>query len=559
MSLRMLRSPMPLLAKELTEQAARKRTYVLRVIYAALLFLIFAMMMVERLRWAGRDPYAVLGCGGHLFQVLVVLQFTGIFIFLPGMMSSVITSEKERDSLALLLLTDLGPWEILLQKYLGRLIPMFTFLLLSLPLLATAYAFGGITRDDITSSVYLLFLCALQVGALSVAISAWSRTTTGAFLGSYLMGGAFYLIAPLAVFLVAISTHNFRGAEEAWENSWVLFPPYLLFGTRPLTFEAVLGRSIPILVSIGVFLILARTFIRRRAFLAPKNRLLSIFRRQDRFWHRLNRFVGGVVLVREKQQLPGDDPVQWRELTKRPLGQFSHLIRLILIIEIPLVMLASIMLVTAEHGSRSEEMSVILMFLWGIAALVVTVKSAGALSGERTQQTLEILLTTPLASADIVKQKMSGSRRMILVMLVPFLTVFALQAWISRGMRLSPYYGYGYRYREELGPLSYLVFSTATVLVYLFLFGWFANWIALRSRTRARAIVGTLIGLVLWLFLPIFAVGLVAVFTDTNPSRGLSWLMLLSPMFIVPVLEFGSAGIFRFGGEDVPTMVPAMV
>ena len=47
---------LPLLAKELIEQAARKRTYVVRVLYAALLFFVAFLAFYETLS-AGLDPY----------------------------------------------------------------------------------------------------------------------------------------------------------------------------------------------------------------------------------------------------------------------------------------------------------------------------------------------------------------------------------------------------------------------------------------------------------------------------------------------------------------------
>ena len=123
----------------------------------------------------------------------MILQFGAVFAFLPAMMSGVLTYEKERDSLALLFLTDLRPWEIILQKYLGRLIPMLTFLLLSMPLTALAYSLGGITLDDLIRSGYMVLLACLQVGAFSLMCSAWCRTSLSAFLCAYLGCGLFYL------------------------------------------------------------------------------------------------------------------------------------------------------------------------------------------------------------------------------------------------------------------------------------------------------------------------------------------------------------------------------
>ena len=53
-----------------------------------------------------RSWWLLLGLGLGLFEFLMALQFLGIYLFGPAMMSRVITSEKERNSLGLLLLTD---------------------------------------------------------------------------------------------------------------------------------------------------------------------------------------------------------------------------------------------------------------------------------------------------------------------------------------------------------------------------------------------------------------------------------------------------------------------
>ena len=178
---------LPLLAKELTEAAARRRTYVLRVVYGALLFAVFAAL-APRWLWRGSyDPLSVMGAGREMFESILMLQFIGIALFLPAMMCGRIAEEKERDSLVLLFLTDLRPWSIVLQKYLGGLVPMLSFLLLAMPLAAIAYAFGGVTTDMLATGLYALLLTCLQIGALALMCSAWCRTTVSALLSTYLL------------------------------------------------------------------------------------------------------------------------------------------------------------------------------------------------------------------------------------------------------------------------------------------------------------------------------------------------------------------------------------
>src|SRR5579872_1525061 len=105
MTSRLAKFGLPLLGKELLEQAARKRTYVIRVVYASLLFFVCFMMFYNTLRIGRASPFAVLGRGRQLFEVLVGMQFAGIYLFMPAMTCSVITHEKERASLQLLFQT----------------------------------------------------------------------------------------------------------------------------------------------------------------------------------------------------------------------------------------------------------------------------------------------------------------------------------------------------------------------------------------------------------------------------------------------------------------------
>src|SRR4030095_366931 len=169
----------PLLARELTERAAQRRTYVVRVIYAMLLF---APFVAAYINFAKGSNVSASGLGRQLFVVLTWFQFGGIYLLLPMLMCGAITREKERDSLSLLLLTRLTPGEIILQKYFGGLVPMFSFLLLSLPRAALAYGMGGLGLRDLAFGGFLLLLAALQTAAVALLASVWCRSTAGAIL-----------------------------------------------------------------------------------------------------------------------------------------------------------------------------------------------------------------------------------------------------------------------------------------------------------------------------------------------------------------------------------------
>ena len=138
-----------------------------------------------------------LGGGRDIFRQLVELQFWLILIFLPATASGALTIEKERDSLALLLLTTMPPWSILLQKYLSRLMPMLSFLLLSFPLMAVAYSYGGVDADELIGSIVLLLLFAAEVCAMAIMCSARCATTPESLMLTYGVLLLLYQIPPL--------------------------------------------------------------------------------------------------------------------------------------------------------------------------------------------------------------------------------------------------------------------------------------------------------------------------------------------------------------------------
>src|SRR5678815_1687596 len=97
---------LPLVAKELTEIAARRRTYITRVVYALLLITFFLAINHSTFRFMSLSPLYAMGMGRAMFEVLVMLQLVGICLFLPAFAAGLITQEKERDSRALLFLTE---------------------------------------------------------------------------------------------------------------------------------------------------------------------------------------------------------------------------------------------------------------------------------------------------------------------------------------------------------------------------------------------------------------------------------------------------------------------
>ena len=435
---------LPLLAKELTEIAARRRTYTTRVVYAVLLYAGFALINRSLFQNMGVQEFRSLGVGRQMFDALMVLQIFGIYLFLPAMAAGQITQEKERDSLVLLFLTELTPWQMLLQKYAGALIAIFSFLLIGMPLAALCYACGGLSPMTLFTGVYVLFLTSLQVAAFALMCSAFARTTVAAFVATYI--GQVVLFFGLGMFGELLN--RWLPGNNYPEKMLQVFPAYprtllrenalssyvamaQLFKRTSSTASLVLLRSLPSLGATALFLLLARFFFVRRAFAPARNRLLALFRRVDAFMQRANRRIGGVTFLRRDRALPGDDPIAWRELTRTALGRPHYLARVLLALEIPTLVLG---MCAVLDGPHSDALSSIAAVLGALAVLALSAFSANAFVSERVNQTLEVLLTTPLRAADIVRQKARMLSRFAWVLAVPVGSVFAMSWWIRWDM-----------------------------------------------------------------------------------------------------------------------------
>jgi hypothetical protein len=438
-----------------------------------------------------------------------------------------------------LFLTRLGPWTILFEKLLSRVVPMLGFLLLSLPLLAFAYTLGGVSLETLGAGVWMLLLAMIQMGTLALACSAWFRSTGGAFIWTYLFSLALFF-GPGLCWLIVFSVTGMGvgdlvahtgGDPFAWLPA-LLFPffgPYWCFGFFPTgisSWQLMTHTFLVFAVSAG-FLVAARVALVRRAFLPPQDVVLNVFRILDRIFLRLNDnpLTRGFVFIGDTASLPADEPVAWRETAKRSLGKAQYLLRVLIAVEIPVAAFCALVVTAAE---TADPLGPLLMLVWIVALLMISSQAASLVAGERTRQTLDVLCSTPLTGREIVRQKFQSVRRLMALLLVPFLTVHFFECVMR------------WRITAQGVPFDLPVYVACALLslaVYLPLCAWLAFLIGLSAKTHARAIIGSMGAALGWCVVPLVFV--ILPLTILFPGNGrqdplfVQFAELLSPVTIV--------------------------
>jgi len=502
------RLSLPLFVKELTEAAARRRTYVVRTVYAGTLFLL-AILFARDVLFPEGDAFTVLGRGGELYAIVMLIQFGGIYLFLPALTAAAITAEKERNTLGLLFLTKLSPTKIVLEKYLGRVFPMLCLTLLSLPLLGVAYTLGGLEFSLLFEGVVRLAATILMIGAIGIACSAWCRTTAGAFISTYgvllmLFPGLPFVAEELGLFRVysgglaqsiAQAGVAIKLLSEEQAAIMAFFGPYPVIrwlettqrqygGMVPTAFLihsplVALWQATPLLLPTVAGLVTARLVLVPRAEVKPKRYFARAFASLDRWFRDLNdRYAKGIEVIKTRGGLPDYAPVAWRETTKTTLGSFRYLMRMLLIIEVP-VLFIGLLGAGSSDNFGSGLLSLIAALLWGGSALLVAAKAAGLFPGERARQSLDVLLSTPMPTRQILREKLAGVWRLILVAAVPMMTTWGLIAYLR--------YSVGGNFSER--GVLFLALAASITVTHLALTAYLALLVGLRVPTQSRAVL----------------------------------------------------------------------
>lgn len=534
----------PMLTKELQEQAQQRRTYAIRFLYCLVLYLVVMYAFLPEL-FAVRDPMEQLGRGKDLFELMSSIQYWMILIFMPIIASGSIAHEKERNTLQLVLLTRLTPWNIVFEKFLSRVLTMFGFLLMALPILAVAYALGGVTASQVWTAFLTQVCLTLIVGAVSMACSAYSATAFGALLSSYLF---LTPIAGCCSFLLIEMTLGSRAwgpvRNVGFQGQWIL--------------EAFL-RCLPSLIVTSVILGYATNVLFERATVQPSHPLLRLFRWLDRAFHQINQnpVTRGTVVIRSVSTLPEMDGVAWRERTHSLAGSPTHLMRLFSLMMIPLSVVLFVAM-TEPHAVQGS-LGPIVVGMWTGALLLVFATSTPLILKEWNRQTLEVLLSVPISTEEILEQKRAGVRRLIDLFQVVLWLVLSFHIYLTHS--------------DETWYFDFLILFTAGASLWLQLatVSWLGMLLGGWQRHLVRAMALGIIGVVLlWWVLPNLLVTHYVwpvvewwhiVFYEESPKEaGWEWVggaleIILSPLWI---LHFGGnyAPVWRNLIDQMPWALP---
>jgi ABC-type transport system involved in multi-copper enzyme maturation permease subunit len=494
----------PVFFKEITQVANQERTYASRTLYLLGLFALLGFVWVLKgSEFSGRNVSTThaAGFGRSMFLLLIWSEFCVAAIFTPALTANLLTGEKKADTLGLLMITRLSPWNIVQDKGLSRIAFVFHFILVSIPFLFICLMFGGVTTFHIAGS----FGCILSMVFLALGAAIFCSTMLSSYFAALLLSygillaylvlvpavmGIFFFplfassggFNPVAMMilgvnpvlcLVAVLDPSAWGGQQAYTYSWIFS-----LGICFALYIFAVHMSAKLLPSVEARRM--RVPIRRRA-------RRSEIQRQKTWASVVFSPVVKVLKLLERPRRIGWNPVYWREagLTERPgrmvLIYFAALWGYIFLWFLWWVFCFG------DFQVVSDYLGLVFRLSFALVGLFVAIISASTLTAEKEENTLELLLSTRLGAGLVVLGKYLGALRACAIFLVALLVV-----------------GLGSALLKD--PVSGAVVTKVLIVVPVFM-GWVAAlgvFLSAVAKNSARAIVSTLLTILLVTTLPVF-------------------------------------------------------
>ncbi len=225
----------PILERELKTRMRTWKTPILLTVYLLLIGMILTLILLSSnvtygYRSQGFDPSII----STVYDVLVIFQMILLMLIIPVFTATAISGERERQTLDLMLCTDISPWKILFGKISAALTFILLIIFASIPFISIIMLFGGVSIFDILKVVLYYMAAAFMLSTVGIFATTHFKRNITAIMMSYVILGFVYFIPVVLMIIISIVTQvaNMQGLNDFFEK-YVYEIVAILFGANP--------------------------------------------------------------------------------------------------------------------------------------------------------------------------------------------------------------------------------------------------------------------------------------------------------------------------------------
>lgn len=195
-----------------------------------------------------------------LFSMMTYIQLGLILFITPGLTAGTVSSEREKQTLNILLTTAQTSFQIIFGKLTSSIAFLLLLVMSGLPIYSMVFLYGGVSPGQIAVIFLFYFLTLLSIGSIGVMYSTLLRKTIVSMIATY--GTMIFFTAVTGFFLiisVSISTASgLGGGFSPLSYFWAGINPAVVMMTllEPgfnVEIQTMTGISIPLWVIYFIF------------------------------------------------------------------------------------------------------------------------------------------------------------------------------------------------------------------------------------------------------------------------------------------------------------------
>lgn len=427
----------PIFDKELRVSSRRKRNYVLRFIYLALLTLFLVLIWLNEVKYRGNAAYHIsrmARAGQTITSFIIWFQFCATQLIAVIMLSTSISNEIYNRTLGVLMTTPINSFQIVMGKLFSKLLQLILFLAISLPLLAIVRIFGGVPWDYVITSLCITLTTIIFVGSLSLFFSIFSRRAYVVIILTILTLGVLFALIPLVTAMLWHMLHWCQIIPEKYlAGAFFYLNPYaiMVFITEQM-FNPSAGRGIPTIIwPIHCAITLTGSAI-MLALSVFKVRKVALRQATGQIGTKKSKTIEYRKLTSVIKHVKGP-PVLWKE-RRLPIFGRHKLITFITLGIGMLLLIATYFFCAGENILDEEAIHMIYVCVFmGLGMLFTIILPATSITAEKESRSWPLLLATTLSDWQILCGKFIGAIRRCLpvwILLLGHIIVFTFAGFI---------------------------------------------------------------------------------------------------------------------------------
>jgi ABC-type transport system involved in multi-copper enzyme maturation permease subunit len=348
---------------------------------------------------------------GYFFFVAIAgTVLSLVCLAAPAATAGAFCLDRAHGTLEHLFVSDLSDTEIVLGKLAAKLVPAVGLVASTVPVMALGSLLGGIDPQALLGVFLVTLGCAVGSCTVALFFSIWASKAHEALLATYAVGILWIAALPLWM----IQPFWGLGVAPVWLGKsnpfWLIFGPALPIPPVATGLDPV--SLIDQVVFLAGSLLISAALV---AIAVARLRLVALREERPgaRRWSWKNfipRRVGRWVLG---PSLDGN-PVLWREWFRQRPSRWARAVWTLYAVVAGLFSLAIIMQNMAATGPVRSPFGVLFNAAQVTTGLLLlSVYAATSLAEERVQSNLDMLLTTPLSTREIVWGKWWGAFRTV--------------------------------------------------------------------------------------------------------------------------------------------------